>query len=81
MVVAVSHRYQSIDPPQLVQVRHDGIWHQGWLTGWGNLNGRWRAHVDWLEGPGLRHRAVYDEADVRPPDDPGTGSGVDPPVV
>jgi len=39
-------------------VLHDHIWRAGWLNGWNKLDGRWRAYVDWFEGPGpgLEHR-------------------------
>lgn len=47
----------------------EGAWREGWILGdWYKVEGRWRARVEWSDGPGLTHRTSFWDDDLRPRD-------------
>ncbi len=55
----------QVNPPKLVVVRNDDGWHDGTLSAWQKLEGRWRGFVTYSVGIGMRKLAWFEVEDIR----------------
>lgn len=61
-----SRVYRPDERPD-VEVRMDGVWHQGELRAWQQRDdGSWWANVQWRPAPGETYLDTVPAADVRP---------------
>jgi hypothetical protein len=44
----------------------DGVWHAGELEAWRTQDARWRSHVRWSVGVGMRHLGWMDQDRLGP---------------